>query len=110
MHSDQIIFLLFILQISWIISDKSDGSVIELNPGQNNENFDALDLKEGQSMQYEAYLIIKSVDYNQDFDKTIKIRANVSSTYLVSPIHSNINFISKLVKYLHISGLIFILH
>ena len=89
---------LFIWQISWIISDKSDGSVIELNPGQNNENFEALDLKEGQSMQYEAYLIIKSVDYNEDFDKTIKIRANVSSTYLVCSIHSNMNFISKLLK------------
>ena len=81
--------MLYSLQISWIISDKSDGSVVELNPGQNDDNFNALDLKEGQSMQYEAYLIIKSVDYNRDFDKTIKIRANVSCTF---------NF--KLVKYL----------
>ena len=57
-------------------------------------------------MQYEAYLIIKSVNYDEDFDKTIKIRANVSSsTYLVSPIYSNI-FISKLLKQLQIPALI----
>ena len=71
----------FSLQISWIISDESDGSFTELSPGETKDNFDALDLKEGQSMQYEAYLIIKAVDYDRDFDKVIKIRAEVS-TYL----------------------------
>ena len=68
-------------QITWIISDPSDGSNIELHPGDRNGRFEAQIIQTGKGdTVYDIYLRFENINKAKDSDKKISVKFDVNDS------------------------------
>ena len=60
------------MQISWVIKDPSDGSEVQLKPGDRQENYEANNIQDEGDSTYVAYMRMKEkLQFNRDSDKIV---------------------------------------